>query len=107
MAAPSESTPHACRPWVDGRSCQTDDVREEQNRTFNVAGQKYDVQGAFVRLINYPSKTPVAFDFPGSGDADRLTADEVKRTRAVKSRISNLELDFFVERGATAPWVSP
>ena len=49
----------------------------------------------------------MAFDYPGSGEAGQLTRDEVKRTRKVSSRISNAEIEFFVEAAATAPWVDP
>lgn len=72
--------------------------------SISVAGQTCSLQEALVRLINYPPKTPVAFDFPGSGEPGRLTADEVKRTRKISSRISNAEVEFFVRTAATAPW---
>lgn len=72
-----------------------------------VAGQSHSLQEAIERLVRYPYRTPVAFDFPGSGEPGRLTAEEVRRTRKVRSRISNAEVDFFVEAGDTAPWVDP
>lgn len=75
--------------------------------SISVAGQTRGLKEALVRLINYPHKTPVVFDFPGPGEPGRLTADEVKRTRKVSSRISNAEVAYFVETAATAPWVDP
>jgi hypothetical protein len=75
--------------------------------SISVAGQTHSLQAALVRLTDYPHKTPVAFDFPGSGEQGRLTADEVKRTRKVSSRISNAEVAFFVETAVSAPWVDP
>jgi hypothetical protein len=86
---------------------ETNEVREGSTTGISVAGQTHSLQEALARLINYPRKTPVKFDFPGPGEPGLLTADEVRRTRNVSSRISEAEVDFFVETAATAPWVDP
>jgi len=90
---------------IPQKCCQTGEVREKSTMSINVAGQTHSLQEALVRLINYPCKTPVAFDFPGSGEHGRLTADEVERTRKISSRVSNSELVLFVEAASSAPWV--
>jgi hypothetical protein len=58
-------------------------------------------------MEDYPRKTPAAFDYVGSGEPGNLTAQEVIRTRKISSRISNKEVAFFVDAGATAPWTEP
>lgn len=56
-------------------------------------------------MVKYPRKTPMAFDLVGAGEPANLTAEEVRRTRKISSRISNTELAFFVETAETAPWI--
>lgn len=55
----------------------------------------------------YPRKTPAAFDLLGTGEPGKLTGNEVIRTRKISSRISNAEVSFFIDTGATAPWIDP
>jgi hypothetical protein len=57
-------------------------------------------------MEKYPRKTPAAFDFLGSGVPGKLTAQEVIRTRKIRSRISNKELPFFIGTAETAPWIT-
>lgn len=44
------------------------------------------------------------YDLPGPGDPHVLTREEVVRTRAIASRISEEEADWFVNQSADAPW---
>ena len=44
------------------------------------------------------------YDLRGQGDSNELTRDEVVRTRAIASRISEEEADWFVGTAKTAPW---
>jgi hypothetical protein len=75
--------------------------------TVRVAGQTHSLQEVYARLVSYPRNTPVAFDYLGPGRPDILTAEEVRRTRKISSRISNAEVDFFVGAAVSAPWVDP
>jgi hypothetical protein len=59
---------------------------------------------AVERLKRYPAATLRRYDLPGAGSPDVLTAEEVTRTRVVNSRISDLELRWFLAHAADAPW---
>lgn len=80
-------------------------MNEETEPTITVAGRTRTLPEAFEVLLRYPRSTPPAFDFVGPGLPEQLTPTEVKRTRKINSRISNLELAFFVETADTAPWI--
>lgn len=94
---------HQCAP---NRAWHTYGVHDP-TMSIRIGGQSKSLRDAFDRLVNYPAKTPAAFDFLGAGEPGLLTAEEVKRTRKVSSRISNAEVDFFVDAATTAPWVEP
>lgn len=82
-------------------------MNDETNTTLSVAGNIRGISEAFEVLRRYPRATPVAFDLPGPGLPGKLTPQEVQRTRKINSRISNVELAFFVETSKTAPWAHP
>jgi hypothetical protein len=56
------------------------------------------------RYIKLHPATIKGFDQVAGSSPDVLTADLVGATRKVSSRISNTEADWFVRRGANAPW---
>lgn len=62
---------------------------------------------ALERLERYPSRTPAIYDYPGPGEPSVITADEIRRTRKVSSRISAVESDWFIKLARTAPWTAP
>jgi hypothetical protein len=59
---------------------------------------------ALTRLERYPGQTPAVYDYPGPGELSEVTADEIRRTRKVSSRISAAEGDWFITLARTAPW---
>lgn len=65
------------------------------------------LEAALARLERYPAKTPTVYDYPGPGQPTSICIDEIRRTRAVSSRISALQGDWFISRAAAAPWTSP
>ena len=69
-----------------------------------VAGETIGLDEALERLENYPPGTRAIYDYPGPGEASAITADEIRRTRAVSSRISVAEGDWFISLARTAPW---
>ena len=69
-----------------------------------VAGETVGLDEALERLENYPPGTRAIYDYPGPGEASAITADEIRRTRAVSSRISVAEGDWFISLARTAPW---
>jgi hypothetical protein len=81
-------------------------MKHETEQTLTVAGQVRTLDEALAVLERYPRKTPAAFDYPGAGEPEKLTTQEVIRTRKISSRISNKEVTYFVETSATAPWIS-
>lgn len=72
-----------------------------------VAGRTISTSEAIATREGYPARTPPRYDLPGPGDPNVLTAAEVVRTRVVRSRIGNKEVDWFVEQARSAPWVEP
>lgn len=82
-------------------------MNEEKARTITVAGRARTLSDALRVMENYPRRTPAAFDYLGPGEPGNLTAQEVIRTRMISSRISSKEVAYFLEAGATAPWVDP
>lgn len=74
-------------------------------KTLSVAGKIRTIPEALEVMCTYPYKTPMAFDFVGSGEPGQLTVDEVMRTRKVSSRMSHKEAAYFVEAASTAPWI--
>ena len=71
--------------------------------TMTVAGRRKvsDPLGAVERYIRLRQRTIRKFDLPGPGALERLTLDEVVRTRRLSSRISNAEAEEFRKAGVT------
>lgn len=69
-----------------------------------IAGRVRPISECVDELRQYPGRTIVRYDLPGPGHPTTLTRDEVARTRAVYSRISEQQLSWFVERARSAPW---
>jgi hypothetical protein len=69
-----------------------------------IAGKPLGLDEALERFEQYPSRTPAIYDYPGPGEPSVITADEIRRTRAVSSRISAAEGDWFIKLARTAPW---
>jgi hypothetical protein len=69
-----------------------------------VVGEPISIVDALARLSRYPSR-PARYDLPGPGLPDAITNDEIRRTRAVSSRISQVQGEWFINRGCSAPWV--
>lgn len=69
-----------------------------------IAGRQRSIAECVAELRQYPGRTIIRYDLPGPGDPTTLTRDEVARTRAVYSRISEQQLVWFVERATSAPW---
>lgn len=69
-----------------------------------IAEKTLSTADALERLEQYPLRTPKIYDFPSPGEPSAITADEVARTRAVNSRISAVESDWFISLASTAPW---
>lgn len=59
---------------------------------------------ALDRLERYPPRTPSVYDYPGPGASSAVTAEEIRRTRKVSSRISAAEGDWFIALSRAAPW---
>jgi hypothetical protein len=72
-----------------------------------IAGKPVGLDVALERLERYPSRTPTIYDYPAPGGPSVVTADEIRRTRAVSSRISHVEGDWFIRHASTAPWTPP
>jgi len=70
-----------------------------------IAGRTVSLDQALMILRAYSKRTMRKYDLPGAGDPAILTPDEVRRTRAVSSRISEAEVAWFTARGSTAPWL--
>jgi hypothetical protein len=69
-----------------------------------IAGRERSIAECADELRQYPGRTINRYDLPGPGDPTTLTRDEVARTHAVYSRISEKQLIWFVERATSAPW---
>jgi hypothetical protein len=69
-----------------------------------IAGRERSVADCANALRQYPGRTITRYDLPGPGDPTTLTRDEVGRTHAVYSRISEQQLRWFVARATSAPW---
>lgn len=82
-------------------------MTQEAAQTLSAAGHVRTLEDAMGVMERYPRKTPAAFDYPGPGEPEKLTAQEVTRTRKLSSRISNKEVAFFVETAVMAPWIIP
>lgn len=72
-----------------------------------IADGALSIDEAVLKLDDYPLKTLCRYDLPGPGDPYLLTREELIRTRALRSRIRNAELDWFLDRASSAPWPSP
>jgi hypothetical protein len=69
-----------------------------------IAGQERSIAECADELRQYPGRTITRYDLPGPGDPTTLTRDEVARTHAVYSRISEKQLTWFLDRATSAPW---
>lgn len=69
-----------------------------------IAGRERSVAECVDELRRYPGRTIARYDLAGAGDPTVLTRDEVARTHAVYSRISEQQLRWFVDRATSAPW---
>lgn len=70
-----------------------------------IAGRVIDAP--FAKLAEYGLQhhgTVARYDLLGAGDPLMLSAEEVARTRVIKSRISRAQSDWFVSRSMSAPW---
>jgi hypothetical protein len=76
-------------------------------RGIGIAGRVLSIDECIDKLRRYPARTLSHYDLPGSGVPNLLTRDQVVRTRAVSSRISDAEVDWFLKRAKDAPWPSP
>lgn len=72
-----------------------------------IAGRERSISDCVDELRQYPGRTITRYDLPGPGHPTTLTRDEVARTRSVYSRISEQQLDWFIERATNAPWPPP
>lgn len=70
-----------------------------------VAGIPYSLDDALARFAGYPKRTPAKFDYPPRGEGRTITSEEIKRTRAVSSRISNAQGEYFIAKSKDAPWL--
>lgn len=75
-------------------------------RGITIAGRVLSIDECIEKLRRYPSRTLLRYDLPGPGDPNTLARDEVTRTRAVSSRISEAEANWFLARAKDAPWPS-
>ncbi|OBH51295.1 DUF6308 family protein [Mycobacterium sp. E2479] len=75
-------------------------------RGITIAGRVLSIDECIDKLRRYPSRTLLRYDLPGRGDPNTLNRDDVTRTRAVSSRISEAETNWFLDRAKDAPWPS-
>lgn len=92
--------PHA-RRWT----CRISRVTTTE-RPIVIAGRPLSLDQVLTILRAYSKRTLRKYDLPGAGDPTILTAEEVRRTRAVSSRINEAELEWFIDRGTEAPWLA-
>ena len=72
-----------------------------------IAGQTLSINECIDKLRLYPQRTLLRYDLPGPGVPNSLEREEVVRTRAVSSRISEAQVTWFLDRARDAPWPSP
>jgi hypothetical protein len=72
--------------------------------SITIAGEPLRLDEALERLERYPARTPKVYDYPGPGEPSVISGDEIARTRAVSSRISHVEGEWFTNLARTAPW---
>lgn len=70
-----------------------------------VAGRPLSDDDAFERLHRYPRQTPRRYDLPPC-QPGRITAQEIRRTRALASRISEAEGRWFQRRSVSWDWAA-
>lgn len=75
-------------------------------RGITIAGRVLSIDECIDKLRRYPSRTLLRYDLGGPGDPNTLAREEVTRTRAVSSRISEAEANWFLDRAKDAPWPS-
>lgn len=78
---------------------------DEVDGTFLIAGESLNLEAALKRLARYPRQTPPIYDLPGPGLPNVITIEEIRRTRRVSSRISQVQGEWFVSAASSAPWV--
>jgi hypothetical protein len=81
--------------------------RVTHTREIVIAGRVLSMDECIDKLRRYPRRTLSRYDLPGPGAPKGLTRDEIVRTRAVSSRISDVEVGWFLKRAEDAPWPSP
>jgi hypothetical protein len=71
-----------------------------------LAGRRFHGNRVLEKFLEYPQRTPGHYDLPPSASPRTLTRAKVVRTRAISSRTSNSQADWFVARAAEAgtPW---
>lgn len=79
---------------------------DDESQMFSVAGTTIRQDEALRTLTTYPRRTPVVFDFLGTGVQRVLNEADVSRTRKVSSRIAHAQAAYFVARGTSTPWIS-
>ena len=72
-----------------------------------IADKRLTIEQALAAFRRYRRKTVDRYDLQGVGNPNVITFEEVARTRAVSSRVSNQHAAWFVTRSQTAPWPSP
>jgi uncharacterized protein DUF6308 len=75
-------------------------------QVITIAGRVLSIDECIDKLRHYPRRTLLRYDLPGPGDPYSLTREEVVRTRALSSRISDVEVGWFLQRARDAPWPS-
>jgi Family of unknown function (DUF6308) len=76
-------------------------------REIVIAGRVLSIDECIDKLRRYPRRTLSRYDQTGAGAPNGLTRDEIVRTRAVSSRISDVEVAWFLDRAKDAPWPTP
>ncbi|MGV0872111.1 DUF6308 family protein [Mycolicibacterium sp. XJ879] len=69
-----------------------------------IAGESMGLDEAVQCLERYPLRTPMTYDYPGPGHPFQISLGEIARTRAISSRISAVEGEWFIALSITAPW---
>lgn len=75
--------------------------------TVAIADKSLTIEQALAAFGRYRLKTVHRYDLTGLGDPYVITPEEVVRTRAVSSRLSNREAAWMVARSQNAPWPLP
>ncbi|MBA2312947.1 MAG: AAA family ATPase [Actinobacteria bacterium] len=97
------------RPVSAGKSTTVSTPVERQGPrslvAVTVAGREVsDALATVIECVNGHAATIRQYDFADRGDPNALSREEVVRTRVIASRISEEELEWFLEMSKTAPW---